>query len=88
MKELIGGFVYISSLVNIYEDFQVDSYLTAYGLNVSRKYRGRGIAAEILKARIPFCHAFGIKITGTLFTSSLAQKSASKVGFKEHFGIT
>lgn len=79
---------FISSQVDVFEKFKVDAYLTAYGLSVSRKYRGRGIATEILRARIPFCQAFGIKISSTVFSSLPAQKSAAKVGFKKIFSIT
>lgn len=79
---------FILSQVDVFKKFKVDAYLTAYGLSVSRKFRGRGIATEILRARIPFCQAFGIKLTSTVFTSIFAQKSAAKVGFKEIFSIS
>ncbi|XP_058456539.1 uncharacterized protein LOC131433932 [Malaya genurostris] len=60
-----------------------DTVLSALGLSVSPKYRGRGIATEILRARVPLCRAVGLKQTTTIFTAPASQVAAAKVGFKE-----
>ena len=72
---------------DVYDVFKVEQYLTAYGLSVSSKYRGRGIATEILKARVPFCKAFSIPLTATLFTARISQKAAVKAGFTDGISV-
>lgn len=65
----------------------VDNILIAYGLSVSKNYRQRGIAAEILRARVPLCKALEIPLTSTVFTAVGSQKPAERVGFKVDFEI-
>lgn len=72
---------------DILKNYKVDKFMVAYGLSVSRKYRGRKIGKEILRARIPLCRALGIKVTTTVFTGFASQKSAANVGFEENFVI-
>lgn len=62
--------------------FKANEILTASGLCVAPEYRGRGIGVEILRARIPFCKEFNIKLTINAFTSRSGDKCASKAGFK------
>lgn len=64
-----------------------DKILIAYGLSVSKNYRHRGIATEILRARIPLCKALKIPLTSTVFTAFGSQKPAEKIGFKVDFEI-
>lgn len=61
--------------------------MTALGLAVSAKYRGRKFSSEILKARFPLCKAIGVTVTSTVFTSLLSQKAAERAGFKETYSI-
>lgn len=79
--------IYVGQQFNVFERFGVDRYLTAYGLAVNRRYRGRGIATELLKARIPMCKAFGIELTATNFTAVGSQLAAAKAGFKTDFEV-
>ncbi|KAL9693706.1 hypothetical protein quinque_012991 [Culex quinquefasciatus] len=79
--------IYVGQQFNVFERFGVDRYLTAYGLAVNRRYRGRGIATELLKARIPMCKAFEIELTATNFTAVGSQLAAAKAGFKTDFEI-
>ncbi|XP_055310841.1 uncharacterized protein LOC129573786 [Sitodiplosis mosellana] len=65
-----------------YEHYDVDEYLTSFGLVVDRKYRDRRIGEQFLRSRKPFCEAFGIKLTSTIFTSNFSNKIADNVGFK------
>ncbi|XP_049533479.1 uncharacterized protein LOC125949989 isoform X3 [Anopheles darlingi] len=80
-KKIVGINEYMSQGVNLYELYGVDKYLTAYGLSVNTRFRGLGIATEILKARVPICRAFGVKLTSTNFTAIGSQIPAAKVGF-------
>lgn len=69
--------------VDVFQKYNVDKYLSALGLSVDAKYRGRGIATEILKARVPLCKAMGIPLTTTVFTGVASQKCATRAGFVE-----
>ena len=53
---------------DVFEDYKVEKYLTAYGLCVHPSYRKRGIATEMLKARVPILKKHGLKVTSTSFT--------------------
>lgn len=68
---------------NLFEHYPfTDRTLIAYGLSVSKKYRQRGIATEILRARIPLCKMLNIPLTSTVFTAIGSQKPAEKIGFQ------
>lgn len=86
-QEVFDAVVYFSEKGNVYDQYQVSEYLAAMGLSVSPKYRGRGIATEILRARIPLCRATGLKLTSTVFTATGSQIPAAKVGFEESFAM-
>jgi ribosomal protein S18 acetylase RimI-like enzyme len=79
---------YASLQFDIYETYNVDQYLTAYGICVNPEYRGRGIATEMLKARAPILNAFGLKVTATAFTAIGSQIAAKKAGYKEVYVIS
>jgi RimJ/RimL family protein N-acetyltransferase len=78
---------YILDQCNVYEKYSTDATMFGWGLSVSNKFRGRGIANEILKARIPFCKAIGVKLSTTIFTNRISQKCAESVGFKDDYAI-
>uniref|UniRef100_A0A182W3I9 N-acetyltransferase domain-containing protein n=1 Tax=Anopheles minimus TaxID=112268 RepID=A0A182W3I9_9DIPT len=82
MQKLVAVNEYMTDTVNLFERYGVDRYLTAYGLSVNNRYRGRGIATEILKARRPICRAFGLRLTSTNFTAIGSQIPAAKIGFQ------
>lgn len=63
--------------------YQVDKVLFAAGLYVDEKFRNRGIAVEMLKAREEIAKAVGIEVGSNVFSSLGAQKAALKVGFEE-----
>ena len=78
---------YAGSQFNPFEHFNVNEYLIAYGLCVDPAYRGRGIATEILRARLPLLKALDLKVTTTAFTSPGSQRAAFKCGYQESFVI-
>ncbi|XP_063709635.1 uncharacterized protein LOC134838108 [Culicoides brevitarsis] len=78
----------VAERVNIKEKFKVDRFLGAFGLVVSRKYRGFGIGTEILRARIPLCKALGLKVTSNNFSGEKSQRIAEKAGFKVDVSVT
>ena len=61
--------------------------MCAAGLYVDKKFRNRGIAVEMLKARSKIGKAIGIQVSSNVFSSLGAQKAAAKVGFEESFSI-
>ena len=79
---------YTRSLFDVYQHYNVDRYVSSLGLSVNTKYRGRGIATQLLLARIPLCKAIGVKLTTTTFTGVASQKCAAKIGFVEDLRIT
>ncbi|XP_058456545.1 uncharacterized protein LOC131433939 [Malaya genurostris] len=68
--------------------YGVDQRLIAYGLTVNKRYRGRGVATEILKARVPMCKAFGIKLASHPFSAPGSQGAARKAGYRTDYEIT
>ncbi|XP_055585458.1 uncharacterized protein LOC129738299 isoform X2 [Uranotaenia lowii] len=84
-QDVVDAVLYITEQSKVFERFDVTEYLTAMGLSVSPRYRGRGIATEILRARVPLAQAVGVKLTSTVFTAIGSQIPAAKVGFVETF---
>jgi GNAT superfamily N-acetyltransferase len=66
----------------------VDKYLTGYGLCVNPEYRGRGIATQILKARVPILKALDLRVTATAFTGIGSQTAAKKAGYVDDYVIS
>lgn len=82
------AFAFINGQFNVFDHYNVIDYLYAHGLAVKTEYRGRGIATELLKARVPFMKAHDLTVTASLFTTSGSQKAATTIGFCEDFSIS
>ncbi|XP_055586148.1 uncharacterized protein LOC129738858 [Uranotaenia lowii] len=82
IRDIVGLMDYVGEQCNVFEKYGVDRYMTAYGLAIDSRYRGRGIATEMLKARVPMCKALGISLTSTNFTAIGSQLAAAKAGFQ------
>lgn len=67
--------------------YNVDRVLSAAGLCVDSKFRGRGIATEILKARVPLMRSIGLEVTTSIFSTIGAQKAAAAAGYDENYSI-
>lgn len=79
---------YAQKQFDVFDKFNVTEYLTALGLCVHPTYTGRGIATEMLKARVPLLKALGLKTTSTSFTGVGSQIAARKAGYQENFVIS
>lgn len=79
---------FAESQCDIFEHFKVSSYLTSYALLVHPNYRNRGIATQILKARIPYMKQLGLNVSATFFSSIGSQIAARKAGFEDKFVIS
>ncbi|KAJ6638871.1 hypothetical protein Bhyg_11609 [Pseudolycoriella hygida] len=88
VKDMDLAAFYLFDQFDIFEHYQVDHYLSEYGLSVVPKYRRRGIALKLLEARKQLCKACGIKLTSTIFSSTESQRLAEKAGFEKNFEIS
>ncbi|XP_053698640.1 uncharacterized protein LOC128745588 [Sabethes cyaneus] len=86
--KLLNIVEYVSKQFNLCEHYGVKHRLVAYGLSVNKGYRGRGIATEILKARVPMCKALEIKLAAHPFSAIGSQKAASNAGYFTDYEIT
>ncbi|XP_045764989.1 uncharacterized protein LOC123867147 [Maniola jurtina] len=66
----------------IYDKYDVSKYLMGAGLSVTPEYRGLGVAVELLKCRMLLAKEEGMSVTGGIFTSESAQRSADKAGWE------
>ncbi|XP_058444181.1 uncharacterized protein LOC131425895 [Malaya genurostris] len=81
-------FKYVLAQFDPLKYYGVDHRLIAYGLTVNKRYRGRGVATEILNARVPMCKAFGIKLAAHPFSAPGSQGAARKAGYRTDYEIT
>ncbi|XP_055617781.1 uncharacterized protein LOC129763058 [Toxorhynchites rutilus septentrionalis] len=88
LRLVYEAYVGLVKQANIFERYGVDHYLSAWGLSVHPNYRGRGIATELLRARIPICKAMGLTLSVTLFSNPGSQIPAAKVGFFDEIVVT
>ncbi|CAK1592803.1 unnamed protein product [Parnassius mnemosyne] len=82
-KKLLKTLVTAEKLINVFEHYGVDRYLTSSGLVVLPAHRGQNIGARILEAREAICEAFGIEAVATVFTASGSQVLAAKCGYQQ-----
>lgn len=81
-------FCYIDSLFDVMSHCNVENYVYGLGLVTIPEYRGKGIATEILIARIPLLKFLGLTTTSTIFTAVGSQKAAKSAGFEENVSIS
>lgn len=77
-----------AALFDVFDFLKCETFLDAFGLGVKRNFRGRGIAVELLKARVPLLKSLGLNLTVTTFSTLSSQKAAEKAGFKEIFAVS
>ncbi|XP_055684454.1 uncharacterized protein LOC129790769 isoform X2 [Lutzomyia longipalpis] len=87
VQDLLKVMNFVKAKADTYNRHGVDKFLHAMGLLVMPKYRGLGLATEILKARVPLGKALGLQLTGTVFTGIGSQRTAAKAGFIEDYSV-
>uniref|UniRef100_A0A7G3B3Q1 N-acetyltransferase domain-containing protein n=1 Tax=Lutzomyia longipalpis TaxID=7200 RepID=A0A7G3B3Q1_LUTLO len=87
LEDIVKVKNFIHAKADTYNRHGVDKFLHSRGLLIVPKYRGLGLSTKILKARIPLGRALGVKVSGTIFTSDVSQKTAAKAGFVEDFSV-
>ncbi|XP_062564495.1 uncharacterized protein LOC134227163 [Armigeres subalbatus] len=83
VRDFVDSTLYMTDQGKLFETYEVDCFLSAWGLSVHPTYRGLGISTEIIRARIPFCRQFGLKLSATVFSHPGSQVPAAKVGFQD-----
>ncbi|XP_063836573.1 uncharacterized protein LOC135085693 isoform X2 [Ostrinia nubilalis] len=81
-KKLLKTLVAAEDLVDVFDHYGVDRFLTSSGLTVLPEFRGQNIGGKIFAAREPLCKALGIKATATVFTAITSQVLAAKCGYE------
>ncbi|KAJ6642358.1 hypothetical protein Bhyg_07306 [Pseudolycoriella hygida] len=74
--------------IDLFSKYDVDKILGSVALAIDPDYTKRGIAKEILMARIPIGKAFGIRLTVSGFSSKYAIYIAQKLGYTFEQKIT
>jgi ribosomal protein S18 acetylase RimI-like enzyme len=88
LRTLRSTFAFINSHFDVFDHYNVNHFVYAHGLAISPNFRGRGIATELLKARVPFLKAHDLAITSSLFTTLDAQRAALRAGFHEDLSMS
>ncbi|KAJ6635825.1 hypothetical protein Bhyg_14411, partial [Pseudolycoriella hygida] len=88
VKDMELASFYMMDQFDAFEHYQVERYLSAFGLSVAPAYRRLGIAVKLLEARKHLGKACGLTLTSNLFHSSVSQKVAEKAGFEKNFEIS
>ncbi|XP_050085848.1 uncharacterized protein LOC126571403 [Anopheles aquasalis] len=83
VRKMIDCTLYLTEQAKLFERYPIECFLSAWGLSVHPRYRGLGLAKEILYARIPLCKTLGLKLSATVFSHPGSQIPASKVGFRD-----
>lgn len=79
---------FLNNEFNVMDYYGVHRVISAAGLCVIEKYRRRGIATKMLKARVPLLKCLGVKVTSTIFSTSDSQKAAKAAGYEENYSIS
>lgn len=87
-KYIFKCYKYIYDQFNVFDSYNVDKYLSALGLLVDRKYRGRKIGEQILRARVPLAKATSLPLISCIFTAISSQKLAEKAGFELNYELS
>lgn len=84
-EKLISTIIKFCKEAKIYEYYNVDRYMYAFGLSVHPSYRGHALGADILNTRLQIGREYNIPVTSTAFTSAISQKLAARCGFEVRF---
>uniref|UniRef100_A0A1B0DNF1 N-acetyltransferase domain-containing protein n=1 Tax=Phlebotomus papatasi TaxID=29031 RepID=A0A1B0DNF1_PHLPP len=87
-RQIFSVLLLLKKKADVYGRYKVDKYLHGLGLLTLPKYRGCGIATELLKARFPLMKAMDLSLTCTLFSGPGSQGAARKAGFTDDIVVT
>ncbi|KAG5684446.1 hypothetical protein PVAND_013680 [Polypedilum vanderplanki] len=79
---------YVLEQADLFNRHNVDYYLSGTGLAIDPQYRRRGIATEMIKARLIMLDFYNLELTSTGYSSIGAQKAAEKAGCKVDYSIS
>lgn len=79
---VLGTVIGLNEEARVYEHYNVDKYLYAFGLSVKPEYRGESLGGHILRVRDKIGAEYKIPVTSTGFTSPISQKLAERCGFE------
>ncbi|PSN38571.1 hypothetical protein C0J52_19756 [Blattella germanica] len=82
VKAIIRSLRYACGIVNIFDKYGIEEYISALGLLVHPTFRGQGLGLEILKVRYDVGRAMGLKGTMTVFSGDASQKLAYRAGME------
>lgn len=84
---MLSALSYVESQINVYAKYNVDKFLTDYGICVDKSYRKRGIATEFLIARNEILRSLNMRVTSSVFTGIGSQKAAVKANYYDVYSI-
>lgn len=84
---MMATIAFIDNEFNVLKHHNTNRVISGAGLCVIEKYRGRGIATKLLRARSPLLKSIGEHVTSTLFSTIGAQKAAKAAGYDENYTI-
>nr|CAD7455536.1 unnamed protein product [Timema tahoe] len=73
---------YMNNRIDVFEHFNVESFLRNYGICVSLKYRGKGVSESLIRCGINYMQRLGLTVMEGLFTSKRYSRLARKMGFQ------
>ena len=86
-RDILSIVQYFKNQHDVYTKYNTDKYLTDFGMTTKKNYRHRGIAVEMLKARVEILKALNMNVTSTIFTVIGSQKAAVKANYEEILSI-
>ncbi|XP_013195677.2 uncharacterized protein LOC106138920 [Amyelois transitella] len=81
-RKLVKTLDTAEKLVNVFDHYGVDRYLSSSGLTVLPEHRGQNIGARMFAAREPLCRALKVDAVCTVFTAITSQVLAAKCGYE------
>lgn len=81
-ERIIATIMKLCKDAKIYEYYDTDRYMYAFGLSVHPSYRGHALGGHILNTRLQIGKEYKIPVTSTAFTSEISQKLAARCGFE------
>ncbi|XP_055586721.1 uncharacterized protein LOC129739333 [Uranotaenia lowii] len=82
-RVFVNSTLHMTAKGDLFNRYGVDHYLSAWGLSVHPKFRGLGLATEVIRTRIPLAKTFGLALSATVFSHPGSQIPAAKVGFQD-----